>query len=455
MDIEGVDLLVVGGGKAGKSLAMDLAKAGQKVAMIERAMIGGTCINVACIPTKTLINSGRLLQSMRRASEFGIVGAEHPRVDLELLRRRKEDVVGTMVKGQLASFTGSGMDFIMGEARFVAPRTVEVALNDGGVRTLRGADVVLNLGTEPVLPEIEGLAESRVQTSETFLSLESMPSSIIVLGGGYVGCEFADLLNTIGVQVTLVQRAAHLLPREDPDISTAIEKGFTDAGITLRLGESAQKISRATDGTVALTLSSGEIVTAEDILVAVGRTPMTAAAELERGGVEVDDRGFIRVDDLLRTTAEHVWAGGGMPRVLPSSLTPPMTTTAFSRPIWRPATAWSTSAAPSGGSSRTASSSLPNWRASVSRKTRRGGPDTGCGSRGCRSRPYRGPERSGISTACGRRSSTGTRTRSWAQHSSARKPAKPSPSCRWPCLRAWNTRLCEIPSSPTPPSRRA
>lgn len=310
MDIEEFDLLVIGGGKAGKSLAMDVARAGQRVAMVERAMIGGTCINVACIPTKTIINSGRLLKDARRAAEFGITGVENPRMDIDLLRRRKEDVVGTMVNGQLSSFTGSGMDFILGEAKFVAPRTVEVAVNDGGIRTLRGADVVVNLGTEPLLPDIEGLADSRVQTSNTLLRLEELPVSIIVLGGGYVGCEFADLLNTIGVRVTIVQRGDQLLPREDADVAAAIEHTFTDAGITLRLGEPAERISRAADGTVTVTLGSGETVTAADILVAVGRAPVTAGIGLTEAGIRLTDRGFIEVDELLRTSAEHVWAAG-------------------------------------------------------------------------------------------------------------------------------------------------
>lgn len=176
-----------------------------------------------------------------------------------------------MVAGRLASFTDSGMDFILGEARFVGDRTVEVALNNGGSRALRGADVVLNLGTEPLLSAIEGMAESSVQTSDTLLALGSLPESIIVLGGGHIGCEFADLLNTIGVQVTIVQGGRQLLPREDPDIAAAIEKMFTDAGITVLLGARAAKIARDTDGTVTVTLPDGGSVTADDILVAVGR----------------------------------------------------------------------------------------------------------------------------------------------------------------------------------------
>lgn len=310
MDIEDLDLLVIGGGKAGKSLAMDLARAGRRVGMVERGMIGGTCINVACIPTKTIINSGRVLGDARRAAEFGITGVENPLMDIDLLRHRKEDVVGTMVNGQLAAFTGSGMDFILGEAKFVAPRTVEVALDDGGIRTLRGADVVVNLGTEPLLPDIEGLAQSAVQTSNTLLELEQLPESIIVLGGGYVGCEFADLLNTLGVRVTIIQRVGRLLPREDPDVGAAIEQTFTEAGITLRLGESAERISRAADGMVTVTLSSGETVTAADILVAVGRAPVTAGVGLAEAGIRLTDRGFIEVDEYLRTSADHVWAAG-------------------------------------------------------------------------------------------------------------------------------------------------
>jgi pyruvate/2-oxoglutarate dehydrogenase complex dihydrolipoamide dehydrogenase (E3) component len=310
MDAEEVDLLVVGGGKAGKSLAMDMARAGQKVAMIERSMIGGTCINVACIPTKTIITSGRVLKDVRRAAEFGISGVEDPLMDIDLLRHRKEDVVGTMVKGQLASFTGSGMDFILGEATFRGPRTVEVTLNSGGTRTLRGSDVVVNLGTEPLLPDIDGLAESQVQTSNTLLKLQALPESIIVLGGGYVGCEFADFLSTIGVRVTVIQRGDRLLPREDGDVTALIEQALVEGGTTLRLGVSAESISRAADGTVSVELSSGESVTAADILVAVGRAPVTAGIGLTEAGIALTGRGFIEVDDYLRTSAEHVWAAG-------------------------------------------------------------------------------------------------------------------------------------------------
>ncbi|MFT2816264.1 dihydrolipoyl dehydrogenase family protein [Leifsonia sp. A12D58] len=308
--IEEVDLLVVGGGKAGKTLAMEVARSGQSVVMVERGMIGGTCINVACIPTKTLINSGRVLQTVRRAAEFGVADVITPQMDLELLRRRKEDVVSTMVKGQLASFVGSGMDFILGEASFIAPRTVRIALNDGETRIVRGADVVLNLGTEPLLPMIPGLADADVLTSNDLVRLDELPASLLILGGGYIGCEFADLLNTIGVAVTLIQGPDQLLPQEDAGVAEAIEARFIAAGIHLRLGDRAVGVVRNANGTVTVSLDSGDTVDADELLVAVGRQPVTVGIGLDIAGVQTDKRGYIIVDEYLRTTANRVWAAG-------------------------------------------------------------------------------------------------------------------------------------------------
>jgi pyruvate/2-oxoglutarate dehydrogenase complex dihydrolipoamide dehydrogenase (E3) component len=305
-----VDLLVVGGGKAGKSLAMDLAGAGQSVAMVERGMIGGTCINVACIPTKTLVNSARLLNTMRRAAEFGITGAESPAVDVTRLRHRKDDVVGTMVAGQRKAFLGSGMDLVIGEAKFVAERTVEVALDGGGTRTISGTSVVINTGMVPALPPIDGLAGAHVLTSDSILRLEELPRSMVVLGGGYIGAEYASMLHLMGVRVTVVHRGAHLLGREDADVGAAVGEVFRRDGIEMRLGVEATKVTRAADGTVTVDLCDGATVTAKDVLVALGRTPVTAGLGLEKAGVELTPRGFVAVDQHLRTTADGVWAAG-------------------------------------------------------------------------------------------------------------------------------------------------
>jgi len=318
MEIEELDLLVVGGGKAGKSLAMDLAAAGQRVAMVERGMIGGTCINVACIPTKTLVNSARLLSVTRRAAEFGITLPGSPAVDIDLLRARKEDVVGTMVAGQRKSFLGSGMDLVIGQARFTAPRTVEVTDDAGTRRLLRGTKVVVNTGMVPFVPDIPGLRAAEPLTSASILALESLPRSIIILGGGYIGCEFASMLSIMGVAVTLVQRRDTLLPREDADVSATVAKALGADGVTLRMGVTATSASRqsgadGSDGTgraVSLAISDGTTVEAEEILVAVGRTPVTGALGLGAAGVELNDSGLVRVDEFLRTTAEGVWAAG-------------------------------------------------------------------------------------------------------------------------------------------------
>ncbi|MFD1506808.1 mercuric reductase [Georgenia yuyongxinii] len=307
--IEDVDLLVIGGGKAGKSLAMDRAKAGQAVAMVERDKIGGTCINVACIPTKALVASARTLLTARRAGALGVVVDGEPAVALERLRAHKEGVVGGMVAAHQKLFADSGMDFILGTARFVGERTVEVSTAGGGTRRLRGRDVVINTGTTPAHPDLPGLADARPWDSESILRLERLPNSIVVLGGGYVGCEFASMLAVFGSRVTLLQGRDQVLPREDPDVAAAVADVLTDQGVDVRLGARASAARRDAGG-VVVTLTDGTEVRADDLLVATGRAPVTADLGLAAAGVELDERGFVVVDDHLRTSAEHVWSAG-------------------------------------------------------------------------------------------------------------------------------------------------
>ncbi len=311
MTIQDVDLLVVGGGKAGKSLAMDRARAGWKVAMIERDKIGGTCINVACIPTKTLVASARSLIAARSAGEFGVVVEGEPAISLERLRSHKEGVVGGMVAAHEKLFGESGMDFVLGTARFVDERTVQVVVASGGTRTLRGADVVINTGTTPAMPQIPGMAQSGVWTSESILRLDRLPQTIGILGGGYVGCEFASMLAAFGVRVTLLQGGDQLLSREDPDISAAVADVLAGQGVEVRLGVRAESVTReGSHGPVAVTLDDGRSARAEELLVATGRSPVTGDLGLDVAGVTLDERGFVVVDDRLRTTTKRVWAAG-------------------------------------------------------------------------------------------------------------------------------------------------
>jgi pyruvate/2-oxoglutarate dehydrogenase complex dihydrolipoamide dehydrogenase (E3) component len=308
-EIEDVDLLVIGGGKAGKSLAMDRARAGWKVAMVERDKIGGTCINVACIPTKALVGSARTVLAARQAEVMG-VEVDEPLVSVDGLRQHKSSVVDGMVAAHKKMFADSGMDFILGTARFLAPRTVEIETHDGDLRLLRGTDVVINTGTTPALPDVPGVAESAALTSETILQLERLPHRLLILGGGYVGCEFASMYALFGSQVIMLQSGSQLLHREDPDIAAEVAEILTDQGVEVRLNARATAVRRNGDGEVLVILEDGSEVDGDDLLVATGRTPVTADLGLPAAGVEITDRGFIQVDDHLHTSADHVWAAG-------------------------------------------------------------------------------------------------------------------------------------------------
>ncbi|MBM0234968.1 FAD-dependent oxidoreductase [Micromonospora sp. STR1_7] len=319
---EEFDLLVVGGGKAGKTLSMDVARSGGRVAMVERGMIGGSCINVACIPTKALVTSARAARQLRNAATLGLV-VEGGRVDVDLLRAHKQDVVEGMVAANRQQFLESGLHLVIGEARFVGPRTVRVALADGGERLLRGADVVINTGTRPHLPSVPGLAEAGVLTSDRLLRLDRIPARLVVLGGGTVGVEFAQMFASFGSTVTVIEGAPQLLSREDPDVGDAVMRVFLDDGIDVRVAVSVARVDRDADGTARVTLDDGTLVTGDDVLVAAGRAPVTDGLGLDVAGVQLNERGFVVVDEYLRTTAERTWSAGdvaGSPQFTHASL---------------------------------------------------------------------------------------------------------------------------------------
>ena len=317
--VEDVDLLVVGGGKAGKSLAMLRAKKGDRVVMVERDKVGGTCINVACIPTKTLISAARVLHDVQGAGTHGVTlpeadggtaALERARIDLAALRARKEGVVGAMVAAHETMFPASGMDFVKGTARFVAERTVEITLTDGSTRRVRGARVLINTGTTPSVPAIEGLEGVPYWTSEDLLALPELPSRLVVLGGGVIGVEMASLMGLLGVPVTLLHAGEHVLDREDADVAAEVTAGLEALGVTVLTGARATRVGASEDGGVVVSAQDGREATGSHLLVALGRTPVTAALGLEAAGVETTGRGFIKVDDHLRTSAEGVYAAG-------------------------------------------------------------------------------------------------------------------------------------------------
>ena len=309
---EKYDLVVVGGGKAGKSLAMLRAKMGDKVFMVERDKIGGTCINVACIPTKTLVSSARRLVEVRTAASYGVdlPGADlaSAGVERQALGARKASGVGGMVEAHKKMFAAPGLDFVLGTAKFVGPKTVEATLADGSVRVVEGEKVLINTGTTPAIPPIEGLGDVAYWTSEDALRLTEIPDRLVILGGGVIGVEMASMMAAFGANVTLIEGGEHILAREDADVAEEMAANLAAQGVTVRTGERAMRVSSDGEGVVVHT-TAGEVAGTR-LLVALGRTPATKGLGLEAAGVELTERGFVKVDSRLETTAPGVYAAG-------------------------------------------------------------------------------------------------------------------------------------------------
>jgi pyruvate/2-oxoglutarate dehydrogenase complex dihydrolipoamide dehydrogenase (E3) component len=313
-DVENYDVLIVGGGKAGKTLAADLGRTNNCIALVERGMIGGTCVNVGCIPTKALVKAAKVADWTARAQTFGI-SIGNRTVDMPGVVAYKRGVVAGMVELNRNNLTNAlGDRFILGEAKFVAPRTIEVLPANGAPRrVLRGKKVFINLGARPAMPDIPGLAQTSPLTSESALELDRLPGHLLIIGGGYIGVELGQAFRRFGSRVTIIQHAAHLLPSEDADVSHAIETIFREDGITLECNAVITAVEGKCGETVRLRaeLPDGErIIEGTHLLVAAGRTPMTRGIGLEEAGIQVDTHGFVKVNDRLETTAADTWAMG-------------------------------------------------------------------------------------------------------------------------------------------------
>jgi pyruvate/2-oxoglutarate dehydrogenase complex dihydrolipoamide dehydrogenase (E3) component len=312
MAVENYQNLVIGCGVAGKLLGWTLAKKGQKSVVVERSMIGGSCPNVACLPSKNVIYSAKAVSLVDPKRGLGVTTGEL-HVDMPGVTRRKRKMVADLVEVHLANFKASGAELVMGTARFTGPKTVEVKLNDGGTRQLRGERVFLNLGTRAALPAVPGLPEAHPMTHVDALELERVPEHLVVLGGGYVGLEFAQAMRRFGSRVTIVQQGKRLLDREDADISAAIEDLMQDDGIEVLLESVMEKVSGRSGSGLKIQVrgaGKGTTLEASDLLVSAGRTPNTDNIDLAETGVELTERGFIRVNERLETGVENIWATG-------------------------------------------------------------------------------------------------------------------------------------------------
>jgi pyruvate/2-oxoglutarate dehydrogenase complex dihydrolipoamide dehydrogenase (E3) component len=312
MSVEHFQNLVIGSGVAGKLLGWTLASQGQKTVVVERAMVGGACPNVACLPSKNVIHSAKAVSLVDPRRGLGVVTG-NVRVDMAAVARRKWKMVNELVEVHLGKFKASGAELVMGEARFTQPKTVEVALNAGGTRQLNGDRVFINVGTRARIPNVPGLADARPMTHVEALNLERLPEHLVILGGGYVGLEFAQAMRRFGSRVTIVQHGPRLLDKEDAEFSDGLLELMKDEGIEVLLSSDVLKVTGRSREMVTMLVRSGtaeRTLNASDILVAAGRTPNTDRLNLDRAGVEVDSRGYIRVNDRLQTTAPDVWATG-------------------------------------------------------------------------------------------------------------------------------------------------
>jgi pyruvate/2-oxoglutarate dehydrogenase complex dihydrolipoamide dehydrogenase (E3) component len=306
------DAIVLGTGQAGKPLAITLAKAGWRVAVIERDAVGGSCINFGCTPTKTMVASARVAYLARRAADFGVVTGAVA-VDLAAVRRRKDRVVASFRGGIERSFERTvGVELIRGHGRFSGPKEVIVELAGGGERRLRGDYVFINTGTRAAVPPLPGLADVPFVDNATVMELEEVPRRLLVLGGGYIGLEFGQMFRRFGSEVTIVQRGPRLLSREDPDVAEAIRQILEEDGIEVLLGGEARRVEgRAGALRLEVELPEGpRALEGSHLLAAVGRTPNTDDLGLAAAGIETHRGGFIRVDSRLATSAEGVYALG-------------------------------------------------------------------------------------------------------------------------------------------------
>jgi len=301
--------LIIGSGIAGKILSWRLGNTGKTI-VIERSMIGGSCPNVACLPSKNLVYSAKAAYLASAETGLGVLAGDI-RVDMPGVIRRKRQMVENLVKIHLHEFQASGTELVMGEGRFVERKTVEVTLNAGGTRRFRGERVFLDVGTRAAIPEL--LVPANPMTHVEALNLERLPEHLVVVGGGYVGLEFAQAMRRFGSRVTIVQHAKQLLADEDADVAEALLQLMKDEGIEVLLESEIQNVSGRSGSGVQLRIRTGNSsrsISASDILVAAGRTPNTDRLHAEKGNVRLDANGYVQVNEHLQTSAPDVWAMG-------------------------------------------------------------------------------------------------------------------------------------------------
>jgi pyruvate/2-oxoglutarate dehydrogenase complex dihydrolipoamide dehydrogenase (E3) component len=305
------DVIIIGSGQAGGPLAGAFARAGRKVALVEREHVGGTCVNVGCTPTKTMVASARVAYLARRAADYGVQTGTVT-VDLTRVRQRKRDIVTQFRSGSERRLGQAEVELVRGEGRFTTSHQVEVQLQQGGTRELTAPTILINTGARPARPPLPGLDQVPFLDSTSIMELDQVPDHLLVLGGGYIGLEFGQMFRRFGSRVTVVQRSEHLLSREDADVADEVARILREDGVDVRLQTQVSKVA-GSEGSIRLTVQGADgekTLEGSHLLLAVGRLPNTDHLKPSAAGVNTDARGFIVVDDQLRTNIEGLYALG-------------------------------------------------------------------------------------------------------------------------------------------------
>ena len=307
------DAILIGAGQAGTPLSTTLARAGWKTAIIERVHVGGTCINEGCTPTKTMVASGRVAYLARRGADYGVQTGPVT-IDMTKVRQRKRDIVESFRNsGQRRIETTDGVDLLIGEASFTGPKTLELRLNNGETRELTADTILINAGARPAKPSIPGIEAVATLDSTSIMELDEIPEHLLIVGGGYIGLEFGQLFRRFGSQVTVIQRGAGLLAREDPDVAEEVANIMREDGLEILLETKPVSVKQLSAGNIQLTVQTktGErTLNGSHLLMAAGRVPNTDWLNLDAAGIQTDKRGFIQVTDRLETNVPGIYALG-------------------------------------------------------------------------------------------------------------------------------------------------
>jgi len=309
---EDYDLVILGGGTGSTLAAWTFAAEGKRVALVDRKYIGGSCPNIACLPSKNIIHSAKVASYFRRGKEFGITDQGYT-IDMSVVRDRKRKMVIGMNEMYMENYRKTGAEFILGTGRFIAARTVEATLPDGTTRQLRGTNVIVSTGTRASLAAIPGLGQAQPLTHIEALELDEVPERLLVIGGGYVGIELSQAMRRFGSDVSVIDPNKRLMSKEDEDVCEALRILLEDEGIDIHLDARIKRVSGKSGQSVNIVVEehgAEDVLKGTHLLVAIGRIPNTEGVGLELAGVELTDRGYIKVNERLQTTAHGVWAIG-------------------------------------------------------------------------------------------------------------------------------------------------